>query len=172
MNRCPDLEVCLKRNLQCLRPEASLVLIYRPNAAGMKGRVDLAQPVNRTQDLWCGSTILYQSTLFGFFKAEMKTKVTYKPSVQMRTTCQSIRGRSQIPRSSHIQPVNQRRVSFAESAIGNYDPTPRSIQGHNPSVLQGNSSEMAFNFQGSQNAGVLQQGRNTDDLNFRGERQF
>ncbi|GFW95048.1 hypothetical protein TNCV_4685701, partial [Trichonephila clavipes] len=28
---------------------ASLVLIYRPNAAGMKGRVDLAQPVNRTQ---------------------------------------------------------------------------------------------------------------------------
>ncbi|GFU99715.1 hypothetical protein TNCV_3266961 [Trichonephila clavipes] len=24
--------VCLKRDLQCLRPEASLVLIYRPNA--------------------------------------------------------------------------------------------------------------------------------------------
>ncbi|GFT05146.1 hypothetical protein TNCV_531851 [Trichonephila clavipes] len=34
------------------RPEASLVLIYRPNVAGMKGRVDLAQPVNRTPDLW------------------------------------------------------------------------------------------------------------------------
>ncbi|GFT73303.1 integrase catalytic domain-containing protein [Trichonephila clavipes] len=45
MNRCPDLVVCLKRDLQCLRPEASLVLIYRPNVAGMKGRVDLAQPV-------------------------------------------------------------------------------------------------------------------------------
>ncbi|GFV09871.1 hypothetical protein TNCV_3452141 [Trichonephila clavipes] len=57
MNRCPDLVVCLKRDLQCLRPEASLVLIYRPNVAGMKGRVDLAQPVNRTPDLWCGSTI-------------------------------------------------------------------------------------------------------------------
>ncbi|GFU84444.1 hypothetical protein TNCV_1066261 [Trichonephila clavipes] len=56
MNRCPDLVVCLKRDLQCLRPEASLVLIYRPNVAGMKGRVDLAQPVNRTPDLWCGST--------------------------------------------------------------------------------------------------------------------
>ncbi|GFV90395.1 hypothetical protein TNCV_935271 [Trichonephila clavipes] len=52
MNRCPDLVVCLKRYLQCLRPEASLVLIYRPNVAGMKGRVDLAQPVNRTPDLW------------------------------------------------------------------------------------------------------------------------
>ncbi|GFV14663.1 hypothetical protein TNCV_2586361 [Trichonephila clavipes] len=57
MNRCPDLVVCLKRDLQCLRPQASLVLIYRPNVAGMKGRVDLAQPVNRTPDLWCGSTI-------------------------------------------------------------------------------------------------------------------
>ncbi|GFV34156.1 uncharacterized protein TNCV_5046901 [Trichonephila clavipes] len=51
MNRCPDLVVCLKRDLQCLRPEASLVLIYRPNVAGIKGRVDLAQPVNRTPDL-------------------------------------------------------------------------------------------------------------------------
>ncbi|GFT00008.1 hypothetical protein TNCV_4196811 [Trichonephila clavipes] len=25
MNRCPDLVVCLKRDLQCLRPEASLI---------------------------------------------------------------------------------------------------------------------------------------------------
>ncbi|GFU04142.1 hypothetical protein TNCV_862881 [Trichonephila clavipes] len=65
MNRCPDLVVCLKRDLQCLRPEASLVLIYRPNVAGMKGRVDLTQPVNRTPDLWCGSTIHYHSILFG-----------------------------------------------------------------------------------------------------------
>ncbi|GFV38143.1 hypothetical protein TNCV_709661 [Trichonephila clavipes] len=52
-----------ERDLQCLRPEASLVLIYRPNVAEMKGRVDLAQPVNGTQDLWCGSTIHYHSTL-------------------------------------------------------------------------------------------------------------
>ncbi|GFW22754.1 hypothetical protein TNCV_2765661 [Trichonephila clavipes] len=43
MNKYPDLVVCLNRDLQCLRPEASLVLIYRSNAAGMKGRVDLAQ---------------------------------------------------------------------------------------------------------------------------------
>ncbi|GFX97800.1 hypothetical protein TNCV_456791 [Trichonephila clavipes] len=49
MNRSPDLVLCLKRDLQCLRPQASLVLIYRPNAAGMKARVDLAQPVNGTQ---------------------------------------------------------------------------------------------------------------------------
>ncbi|GFX16330.1 uncharacterized protein TNCV_32051 [Trichonephila clavipes] len=52
MNRCPDLVVCLKRDLQCLRHEASLVLIYRPNVAAMKGRVELAQPVKRTPDLW------------------------------------------------------------------------------------------------------------------------
>ncbi|GFU97059.1 c2H2-type domain-containing protein [Trichonephila clavipes] len=58
MNRCPVLMVCLKRDLQCLRPQASLVLIYRPNVAGMKGRVDLAHPVNRTPDLWCGKTNL------------------------------------------------------------------------------------------------------------------
>ncbi|GFW75282.1 transposable element Tc3 transposase [Trichonephila clavipes] len=51
MNRCPNLVVCLKRDLQCLRPEASLVLICRPNAAKMKGRVDLTQPVNRAPDL-------------------------------------------------------------------------------------------------------------------------
>ncbi|GFW51575.1 hypothetical protein TNCV_4212531 [Trichonephila clavipes] len=65
MNRCPDLVVCLKRDLQCLRPQASLVLICRPNVAGMKGRVDLAQPINRTQDLRCESTMHYHSTLFG-----------------------------------------------------------------------------------------------------------
>ncbi|GFW03953.1 DUF1758 domain-containing protein [Trichonephila clavipes] len=51
MNRCPDLGVCLKRDLQCLRPQASLILTYRLNVAGMKGRDDLSQPVNRTQDL-------------------------------------------------------------------------------------------------------------------------
>ncbi|GFY02123.1 uncharacterized protein TNCV_5099841 [Trichonephila clavipes] len=60
MNRCPDLVVCLKRDLQCLRPEASLVLIYRPYVAGMKGRVDLAQPVKRTPDLW-SSGIIWES---------------------------------------------------------------------------------------------------------------
>ncbi|GFV19766.1 hypothetical protein TNCV_479921 [Trichonephila clavipes] len=52
LSRCPDLVVCLKRDLQCLIPQGSFVLIYRPNAAGMKGRVDLAQPCNRTQT--CG----------------------------------------------------------------------------------------------------------------------
>ncbi|GFY10480.1 hypothetical protein TNCV_2565081 [Trichonephila clavipes] len=65
MNRCPDQVVSLKRDLQCLRPQARFVFIYRPNVAGMKGRVDLAQPVNRTQDLWFRSTIHYHSTLFG-----------------------------------------------------------------------------------------------------------
>ncbi|GFX39308.1 hypothetical protein TNCV_3860311 [Trichonephila clavipes] len=49
-----------ERDLQCLRPEASLVLIYRPNVAKMKGRVNLAQPVNRTQT--CGMEALYTIT--------------------------------------------------------------------------------------------------------------
>ncbi|GFT80102.1 uncharacterized protein TNCV_4763961 [Trichonephila clavipes] len=67
MNRCPDLVVCLKRDLQRLRPEANLVLIYRPNVAGMKGRVDLAYPINITPDLWRGSTRHYHSILFDRF---------------------------------------------------------------------------------------------------------
>ncbi|GFV04201.1 hypothetical protein TNCV_918221 [Trichonephila clavipes] len=53
MNTYPDLVVCLNRDLQCLRPQASLVLIYRPNVAGMKGRVDLShlpRPVVRKHD--------------------------------------------------------------------------------------------------------------------------
>ncbi|GFW78627.1 uncharacterized protein TNCV_4260501 [Trichonephila clavipes] len=36
MNRCPDQVVSLKRDPQCLSPQASLVLIYRPTAVGMK----------------------------------------------------------------------------------------------------------------------------------------
>ncbi|GFX24774.1 hypothetical protein TNCV_4488651 [Trichonephila clavipes] len=63
MNRCPDLVVCLKRDLQCLRPEASLVLIYRPNVAAMKGRVDLAQPVKRAPDLWFSGILGSESVI-------------------------------------------------------------------------------------------------------------
>ncbi|GFT17110.1 hypothetical protein TNCV_4738361 [Trichonephila clavipes] len=37
MSRCPDLMVSLKREPQCLSPQESLVLIYRPTAVGMKG---------------------------------------------------------------------------------------------------------------------------------------
>ncbi|GFY20418.1 hypothetical protein TNCV_210501 [Trichonephila clavipes] len=61
MDRCPDSVVYLMRDLQCLRPQASLVLIYRPNAAEMKGRVDLDQPVNITQT--CGVEARYNTTL-------------------------------------------------------------------------------------------------------------
>ncbi|GFU39615.1 uncharacterized protein TNCV_1793451 [Trichonephila clavipes] len=46
MSRCSDQVVSLKRDSQCLIPQASLVLIYRPTAVGMRGRVDLAQPGN------------------------------------------------------------------------------------------------------------------------------
>ncbi|GFS64184.1 hypothetical protein TNCV_3945371 [Trichonephila clavipes] len=60
LNRCPDLVVCLKRDVQRLRPQASLVFFYRPNAAGMKARVDLAQPINRTRT--CGVEARYTTT--------------------------------------------------------------------------------------------------------------
>ncbi|GFX86079.1 hypothetical protein TNCV_2403751 [Trichonephila clavipes] len=60
MNRCPDLVVCLKRDLQCLRPEESLVLIYRPNVSGMKGRVDLRSPLIEPQTY--GVEALYTTT--------------------------------------------------------------------------------------------------------------
>ncbi|GFU57146.1 hypothetical protein TNCV_1780081 [Trichonephila clavipes] len=36
MSRCPDQVVSLKRDSQCLSPQASLVLINRPTAVGMK----------------------------------------------------------------------------------------------------------------------------------------
>ncbi|GFS77287.1 hypothetical protein TNCV_3758711 [Trichonephila clavipes] len=49
MDRCPEQVVSLKRDPQCLSPQASLVLIYRPTTAGMKGGVDLTQPGNRTR---------------------------------------------------------------------------------------------------------------------------
>ncbi|GFT79423.1 hypothetical protein TNCV_604341 [Trichonephila clavipes] len=52
ISRCLDQVVSLKQDPQCLSPQASLVLIYRPTAVGMKGLVDLAQPGNRTQT--CG----------------------------------------------------------------------------------------------------------------------
>ncbi|GFX93108.1 hypothetical protein TNCV_140521 [Trichonephila clavipes] len=55
MNRCPDWVVCLKRVLQCLRAQANLLLIYRPTAAGMKGRVDLAHPL--TPVVWKHDTL-------------------------------------------------------------------------------------------------------------------
>ncbi|GFT57059.1 hypothetical protein TNCV_1691201 [Trichonephila clavipes] len=44
MDRCPDQVVNLKRDPQCLSPQASLVLIYRPTAV-----VDLAQLGNRAR---------------------------------------------------------------------------------------------------------------------------
>ncbi|GFV36391.1 hypothetical protein TNCV_2234381 [Trichonephila clavipes] len=60
MNRCPDLVVCLKRDLQCFRIKAGLVLIYPPNVARMKGRVDLEQPVIQPQT--CGVEVRYTTT--------------------------------------------------------------------------------------------------------------
>ncbi|GFY30034.1 hypothetical protein TNCV_4073471 [Trichonephila clavipes] len=57
MSRCPDQVVSLKRDPQCLGPQASLVLIYRYAAVGMKGSIDLAQPWNRTRI--CGAEARY-----------------------------------------------------------------------------------------------------------------
>ncbi|GFW56751.1 uncharacterized protein TNCV_4068311 [Trichonephila clavipes] len=37
MSRCPDQVDSLKRNPQCLSPQASLILIFRPTPVGMKG---------------------------------------------------------------------------------------------------------------------------------------
>ncbi|GFU86737.1 hypothetical protein TNCV_1293971 [Trichonephila clavipes] len=52
MNICPDLVVCLKRDLQCLRRQASLVLIYQPNVTGMKADSNLPSPFIEPQT--CG----------------------------------------------------------------------------------------------------------------------
>ncbi|GFW44905.1 RNase H domain-containing protein [Trichonephila clavipes] len=68
MNKCPDLVVCLKRDLQCLRPQASWVLIYQLNVTGMKGRVDLAQQFYcPLLDFAQGAGIGVFSHLFSFY---------------------------------------------------------------------------------------------------------
>ncbi|GFV10991.1 hypothetical protein TNCV_2383091 [Trichonephila clavipes] len=58
MSRYPDQVVSLKRDPQCLSPQASLILIYRPTEE-MKGEVDLAQPEDRTMDpvVWKRDTL-------------------------------------------------------------------------------------------------------------------
>ncbi|GFX12258.1 hypothetical protein TNCV_63041 [Trichonephila clavipes] len=50
----------LSEHLQCLRPEASLVLIYRPNVAGMKAESTLRSPLR--EPLACGVETLYITT--------------------------------------------------------------------------------------------------------------
>ncbi|GFX51865.1 hypothetical protein TNCV_3062831 [Trichonephila clavipes] len=60
ISRCPDQVVSQKQKPQCFSPQASLVLFYR-TIEGMKGWFDLAQPEDRTPDLWCGSVIHYHS---------------------------------------------------------------------------------------------------------------
>ncbi|GFU72204.1 hypothetical protein TNCV_509671 [Trichonephila clavipes] len=60
MSRCPDQGFSLKRDLQYLSSQASLTLIYRSTAVGMKGRVDLAQLENRTRA--CGVEARYATT--------------------------------------------------------------------------------------------------------------
>ncbi|GFW62073.1 putative 115 kDa protein in type-1 retrotransposable element R1DM [Trichonephila clavipes] len=42
----------LKRDPQCLSPQASLILIYRPTVGGKKSCVDHAEPEDRTSNLW------------------------------------------------------------------------------------------------------------------------
>ncbi|GFX99450.1 hypothetical protein TNCV_1080941 [Trichonephila clavipes] len=69
MNRCPDLVVCLKRDLQCLRPQASLVLIYRPNVAGMKAESTLPCPLIEPKT--CGVEARYTTT--GPYSVKNKT---------------------------------------------------------------------------------------------------
>ncbi|GFV74880.1 hypothetical protein TNCV_1041181 [Trichonephila clavipes] len=44
MSRYPDQVVSLKQDLQCVSPQASLILIYRPTAAGIKVESTLASP--------------------------------------------------------------------------------------------------------------------------------
>ncbi|GFX07631.1 hypothetical protein TNCV_4159011 [Trichonephila clavipes] len=60
ISRCPDKLVSLKRDPQCISPQASLVLIYQLTE-GKTGRIVLVQPQNRTPNLWCGSAMRYHS---------------------------------------------------------------------------------------------------------------
>ncbi|GFX75502.1 hypothetical protein TNCV_522241 [Trichonephila clavipes] len=108
----------------------------------------------------------------GHRQIECRKRLADQYSLDSPRFRRTIRGRSQVSRPPRIQPVNQRCVSFSDSAADNYYTTPRSIQGRYPSVPQDNCRERAFNFQEIQNAGALRQNRENEDLNFRGERQF
>ncbi|GFX49979.1 uncharacterized protein TNCV_3883081 [Trichonephila clavipes] len=66
----------------------------------------------------------------------------------------SLRDETPVSRSSHIQPVNQRRVRFEDS-------TPRCF----PPVSQGNFRDMG-------NEGGFRQNRRNENLNFRGESRY
>ncbi|GFU20974.1 hypothetical protein TNCV_5074061 [Trichonephila clavipes] len=72
MNRCRFGGLSEERP-SVFKTRSSLVLIYRPNVAGMKGRVDLAQPVNRTPDL---------CTLSGFHGFSSGTSWVYQVSTE------------------------------------------------------------------------------------------
>ncbi|GFY09382.1 retrovirus-related Pol polyprotein from transposon 412 [Trichonephila clavipes] len=75
---------------------------------------------------------------------------------------QNHRGEIPVSRSSRIQPVNQRRVPFDDSALCDDYATPRSIEGRFPTVSQGNFREMG-------NVGGFRQNRGNENLNFPGE---
>ncbi|GFT58094.1 hypothetical protein TNCV_722721 [Trichonephila clavipes] len=68
LDDCRLKGVNLTRDPQCLRFQTSLVLIYRSTAGEMESGVDLAQPENRTSNLWCGS--VETATHIGIREAE------------------------------------------------------------------------------------------------------
>ncbi|GFU15579.1 uncharacterized protein TNCV_1170821 [Trichonephila clavipes] len=84
MSRYPDHVVSLMWDPQCLSPQASLVLSYRPTAVGIKGRVDLAQARNRTRT--CGVEARYATTraLEDFGKRNMPRKRARRHFSQLR----------------------------------------------------------------------------------------
>ncbi|GFT53042.1 homeobox protein ARX, partial [Trichonephila clavipes] len=50
MSRCPDQVLSLKQESQSLSPQASLVLIYRPTAKGMKGPKNFIDAVSNNEN--------------------------------------------------------------------------------------------------------------------------
>ncbi|GFU31649.1 retrovirus-related Pol polyprotein from transposon 17.6 [Trichonephila clavipes] len=75
----------------------------------------------------------------GHPKIECRKKLADQRSLDSPRFRRTIRGRGQVFRPSRIQPVNQRRVSFSDSAADNYYATPRSIQSRYPYVPRGNA---------------------------------
>ncbi|GFU20757.1 hypothetical protein TNCV_3583681, partial [Trichonephila clavipes] len=62
MNRCPDLVVCLKRR-SVFKTRSKLGTHLSTQCSGDERQSRPCASVNRTLDLWCGSTIDYHSIL-------------------------------------------------------------------------------------------------------------
>ncbi|GFX29076.1 uncharacterized protein TNCV_2072271 [Trichonephila clavipes] len=138
-------------NLRVERLQEASTVIARETSKG-----EFHRKVNVFKCFYCG--------LEGHRQAECRKRIADQRPWNPRFR-RSIRGEIPVSRFSRIQPVNQRRVRFNDSALRDDYVTPRSIQGRFPPVSERNFREMG-------DAGGFRQNRGNENLNFCGESQY